>query len=575
MIDNCTVLFLGKHELIKYHLKQSFKTDDYKLIEKKEVKKKSSIPIIYPFRQKNIDMASSVLDEAMEWMIEKKLDPSLFFFININSRVQSSKIDQKISKLRDLCQSFVEITLDAGKDNSSIMINDIVKLSEVIKQYLNYLPKINDVKREINPNPKVGVVGLGYVGLPVALAFSEKFDVLGFDIDESKINMLKNNEDPTQHFSSSILQKANIEFVTEASRLKECNYIFVAVPTPITSAKKPNLTFLEHASALIGENLTPGTVVVFESTVYPGTTEQICLPILEKKSKLLAGKDFFVGYSPERINPGDDEYTFKNIPKVISGQNKETVEKIYMIYRHVLNGTIYKAPSIKVAEAAKIVENTQRDVNIALMNELSIIFDVLNISTDEVINAAKTKWNFIPFSPGLVGGHCIGVDPYYLIYKSTQAGYHPKFIFSAREVNDEMPNYIVKSLLQLVVKHRLDIKNLTVTVLGITFKENISDIRNSKSLEVVKMLQGLNINVQVHDPYASKDELLKHGIQLKEKEELNKADILIVAVPHKVLIQQNRAEWQSLCKEGKGIVMDLKTVLPGDTFSEKKVIWSL
>jgi len=576
MIDNNSkVLFLGKHELIRYHLKQYLNTKSYQFIGTKDVEKKSSIPTIYPFHQKNIDIANNDLDASIEWMIEKKLKPSLFFFINMNSKAQTSNTMQKIDRLRDLCHTFIEINLDAGVDNCSIYLKDIVKVGEVIEYHLSHLSENIEDTREVNPSIKIGVVGLGYVGLPVALGFSEKFNVIGFDIDENKINLLRNNVDPTKQFSSSTLQKTDIEFVSDAYKLKECEYIFVAVPTPITSANKPNLTFLEHASSIIGENLSTGTVIVFESTVYPGTTEQICLPILEKKSTLTAGKDFFVGYSPERINPGDPEHTFKNIPKVISGQNKETVEKIYDVYRQVLDAEIYKAPSIKVAEAAKIVENTQRDVNIALMNELAIICDALNIKTDEVLKAAKTKWNFIPFSPGLVGGHCIGVDPYYLIYKSTIAGYSPKFISSAREINDNMPDHIVQSLLQLIVKYQLDPKNLNVTLLGVTFKENISDIRNSKALEVVNMLQELNFNVQVHDPYVSSDELKDTKVQLKEREQLNKADILIVAVPHEIFKQQSKAEWRWLCKETEGIIMDLKNVVPKNTFNENKIIWSL
>src|SRR5690625_2051680 len=295
--------------------------------------------------------------------------------------------------------------------------------------------------------PKIGVVGLGYVGLPVAIAFAEKYPVIGMDINEHKINQLNKAVDPNGQLSQTDFNDKSIEYVSEPYRLRECTHIIVAVPTPITNLNEPDLTMLEAATKMVGENLSQHTTVIYESTVYPGTTEDVCIPLLETFSGLTAGVDFEVGYSPERINPGDQEHTFKKIPKVIAGQTTKALENIYNLYSSILDAEIYKAPSIKVAEAAKIVENTQRDINIAYMNELSLIFEKLKIDTNEVLQAAKTKWNFLPFSPGLVGGHCIGIDPYYLIYKSKMEGYMPTLISEARSLNDSMPAYIVNSLL--------------------------------------------------------------------------------------------------------------------------------
>jgi len=421
---------------------------------------------------------------------------------------------------------------------------------------------------------KIAVVGLGFVGLPAAIGFSQKYQVIGFDINKEKINMLKNNIDPHGAFTKTEIENTSIEFVSEPSKLKECHYIIVAVPTPITPDKKPNLTFLQEASATIGKQLTPNTTVIYESTVYPGTTEDVCIPILEKHSNLTAGEDFFVGYSPERINPGDEKRTFTNIPKVIAGQDKTAMDKISHLYHQVITDVIYEAPSIKVAEASKVVENTQRDVNIALMNELSLIFDKMNIDTYEVLEAAKTKWNFLPFTPGLVGGHCIGVDPYYLIHQSRIKGYEPNLLTSARAINEFMPDYVVQSLLHLIISHKINLKNLRVTVLGTTFKENIPDTRNSKALDIIKKLEQFGISLQTCDPYADEDELKSiYNIQLKQISQLKKADIVILAVPHEEF-KKDLSYLKDLLKD-KGIVMDLKGVIQKNVLPENITVWRL
>lgn len=421
-------------------------------------------------------------------------------------------------------------------------------------------------------NTKIGIVGLGYVGLPVAVGFSEKYKVVGFDIDQQKINLLNNHVDPTGQIPSGDLKKAGIEFVYNEEKLRECNFIIVAVPTPITSTKEPDLSYLEEASAIIGRNLSPQTIIVYESTVYPGTTEDVCIPILEKYSELKSGVDFFVGYSPERINPGDKEHTFHTIPKVVSGQNNHTLEKIFKMYHSVIDAGIYKASSIKVAEASKIVENTQRDINIAFMNELSLIFDRLNIDTYDVLAASKTKWNFIPLSPGLVGGHCIGVDTYYLMHKSKLEGYYPSFLSEARKINDFMPEYIVKSLLQLMMSHKLNVQEVLITVLGITFKENISDVRNSKSLEMVKKLKDLGLPLQVCDPNITNGQLKHMNIDLKPFNQLKKSDIVLLSVPHK---EFKMADLNALFKNNKGILMDLKGVIPTESLQKSISVWRM
>ncbi|GAA0305526.1 UDP-N-acetyl-D-galactosamine dehydrogenase [Gracilibacillus halotolerans] len=424
-----------------------------------------------------------------------------------------------------------------------------------------------------NP-PTIGVVGLGYVGLPVAIGFSEKYPIIGFDVDLNRIQELQKSVDRTGEISPDILNSANIEFTNDESRLVQCHLIIVAVPTPVKNNKEPDLTYLEEASKLVGKNLSKGAFVVYESTVYPGTTEEVCLPILEHQSQMKAGTDFYVGYSPERINPGDKEHTFKNNVKVVSGQNEYALQKIYEFYQSVLASNVYKAPSIKVAEASKIVENTQRDINIALMNEFSLIFNALDIDTYEVLNASKTKWNFAPYSPGLVGGHCIGVDPYYLIYKSREVGYDPKLLSLARDLNDSMPTYVVQSLIKLMITHKFNFHETPITVLGITFKENIPDIRNSKSLEIVDELVNLGLQVQVCDPHVESNPFYDNElVDFKRLDELKSTPIIILAVSHQ---EFKETDWlKRILPNEKGIIMDLKGILSEKLFPDDIVIWKL
>ncbi|MDY0405036.1 nucleotide sugar dehydrogenase [Virgibacillus sp. 179-BFC.A HS] len=418
---------------------------------------------------------------------------------------------------------------------------------------------------------RVGVVGLGYVGLSVAVGMARKFPVIGFDIDQYKIDQLRRHKDSTNQFSAQTLRKASIQFVTDTDKLRTCSHIIIAVPTPVTAQYQPDLSFIENASKQVAGILTKGTFVIYESTVYPGATEDVCIPLLEKYSGLQAGKEFYVGYSPERINPGDNVHTFTTNPKIVAGQNKTALNGIYKLYRNVLEGYIFQASSIKIAEAAKVVENTQRDINIAFMNELSLMFDRLNIDTYEVLEAASTKWNFLSFTPGLVGGHCIGIDPYYLIYQAEKAGYSPKFLYAAREINESMPEFIVQRLLQWVISEKIPLDTLSVTVLGITFKENVSDVRNSKALEIVNKLRELKIKTQISDPHYT-----EHGkIPTTPLEKVKPSDIVILAVPHHVFKGNGFSYLQKLFKNKPGLLVDLKGVVPKDVLPKNIRVWRL
>jgi len=409
---------------------------------------------------------------------------------------------------------------------------------------------------------KIAVVGLGYVGLPVAVAFGEKYPVVGFDVNEHRIETLKKNVDYTGEVSAEELKKARIKYTTSAEKLKDCNFIIVTVPTPISKSKRPDLSYLIKASETVGQNLQAGAVVVYESTVYPGATEEVCIPVLEKFSRLKAGRDFFVGYSPERINPGDKEHTFKNIIKVVSGQDENTLEIIADIYGSVVEAGVYRALSIKVAEAAKVIENIQRDLNIALMNELAVIFDRLGIDTNEVLKAASTKWNFLSFTPGLVGGHCIGVDPYYLTHKAESLGYHPQVILAGRRVNDSMGQFIAASLVKQMASNNINVPGSRVSVLGLTFKENVPDLRNSKVVDLINELKEFGIKVQVTDPLANPDEAEReYGVKLSAIEELPAADAVVLAVPHKEYLEMGWQGTLSLLRDGQGVVVDIKSVL--------------
>lgn len=420
---------------------------------------------------------------------------------------------------------------------------------------------------------KIAVVGLGYVGLPVAVAFGQKQEVIGFDINEERIASLKKHHDSTNEVTSESLQKANVAYTADAKKLRECDFIIVAIPTPITDDKQPNLAPLISVSETIGENLSKGTIVVYESTVYPGVTEEECIPVLEKYSKLKAGQDFYVGYSPERINPGDKKNTFSTINKIVSGQTEQVAEIIYNTYKTVIQADVYKASSIKVAEAAKVIENTQRDLNIALMNEFAMIFDRLGIDTKEVLTAAKTKWNFLPFSPGLVGGHCISVDPYYLTHKAQQLGYDPHMILAGRRINDGMSHFIVSSLIKKMIEADLPIKNSVVTVLGITFKEDVPDIRNSKVMDIISELKRYGIQVQIADSMMEA-ESVKLGDRLVPFEELKQSQAVILAVPHQQYIASGWKTFEKLVSPN-GILMDVKGALNSEEKPANIHYWRL
>jgi len=387
----------------------------------------------------------------------------------------------------------------------------------------------------MDKNLKLAVIGLGYVGLPLALLFGNKYKTIGLDLSINKIYNYKKYTDPNNEIEKDLfIQSKYIEFTTDPKKISQANIIIIAVPTPVDKSNRPDFAAVISASETAGRFMQKKTIVVYESTVYPGATEEVCIPILEKFSKMKWKKDFNVGYSPERINPGDKERSIDKIIKVVSGDNSSTLKILSKIYSSVIPAGIHQAPSIKVAEAAKVIENTQRDLNISLMNELSIIFDLLNINTNEVLEAASTKWNFLRFSPGLVGGHCIGVDPYYLTYKSEQEGYHPQVILAGRKINDGMPEYIAKKTIKLLIKNNLLIRKSKIIILGLTFKENCSDLRNSKVYSLISELEEYGVKIFVHDPLASKiDAKKEYSIQLKNWDDLpDDADVLIAAVSH-------------------------------------------
>jgi UDP-N-acetyl-D-galactosamine dehydrogenase len=415
----------------------------------------------------------------------------------------------------------------------------------------------------ISKDAKLAVIGLGYVGLPIALEFARKIKVVGFDINQERVDLMKNKIDPSNELESSDFEGCDIEFTADINDLKDVQFYIVAVPTPIDDSNLPNLRPLLGASATVGKVLKKGDYVVFESTVYPGCTEEDCIPVLEAESGLKFREDFKVGYSPERINPGDKEHTLQNVIKVVSGCCEESLEEIAKTYELVVHVGVHRAASIKVAEAAKIIENTQRDVNIALINELSIIFNKLGINTFEVLEAAGTKWNFLKFFPGLVGGHCIGVDPYYLTHKAQQAGYHSKVITSGRYVNDSMGFYIGKQTVKRVIAQGKHIQDAKVLVMGATFKEDVSDIRNSKVIDVVNELKSFQVHVDLVDPHASSEEMVhEYGIGLIEKAGTD-YDAIIVAVNHKEYKNMNENDFKALLKDGKGVFVDVKGIFKG------------
>jgi UDP-N-acetyl-D-galactosamine dehydrogenase len=414
--------------------------------------------------------------------------------------------------------------------------------------------------RLINKEAKLAVIGLGYVGLPIALEFARKIKVVGFDINQGRVDMMKNQIDPSNELEAKDFEGCDILFSADINDLKDVNFFVVAVPTPIDEANLPDLKPLLGASRTVGKVLKKGDYVVYESTVYPGCTEEDCIPVLEEISGLKFKEDFKVGYSPERINPGDKQHTLQNVIKVASGCCEESLEQIAKTYELVVTAGVHRAPTIKVAEAAKIIENTQRDVNIALINELSIIFNKLKINTFDVLDAAGTKWNFLPFRPGLVGGHCIGVDPYYLTHKAQQAGYHSKVITSGRYVNDSMGFYIAKQTVKKMIAQGKIVQESKVLVMGATFKEDVSDIRNSKVIDIVNELKSYQVHVDMIDPHADSDEMQhEYGVPLISNAS-NDYDAIIVAVNHKEYMGLNENYFKGLLKDGKGIFVDVKGI---------------
>ncbi len=408
---------------------------------------------------------------------------------------------------------------------------------------------------------KMAVVGLGYVGLPLALEFARKFEVIGFDIKPSVVEKLKNKIDPAGEVEPEKFDGTNIKFTSNPDDLGDVNFYIVAVPTPIDHHRQPDLSPLLGACSLVGKYLNKGDYVVFESTVYPGCTEEDCVPVMERESGLKYIEDFKVGYSPERINPGDKVHTLTSVVKITSGCDEESSENIARVYEEIVGAGIYKAASIRVAEAAKIIENTQRDVNIAIMNEFSRIFNYLDINTYDVINAAGTKWNFLKFSPGLVGGHCIGVDPYYLIFKARQYGYEPYLLSSARALNDDMGLYVANNTVKLLAKNDLPVGGANILVLGVTFKENVADIRNSKIVDIVNELKDYNIYVQVADPKADPGEVEhEYGITLDNEIRKNHYHAIVVGVNHNEYRNYTEQDFRDMLEGGKGLIIDIKGI---------------
>ncbi len=424
----------------------------------------------------------------------------------------------------------------------------------------------------LDKKAKLAVIGLGYVGLPIALEFARKISVIGFDINGKRIEQMKQGIDPSNELESSDFEGCDIEFTNSLDVLREARFFIVAVPTPVDEHNVPDLTPVIRASETVGKVVKKGDYVVFESTVYPGCTEEDCLPVIEQLSGLKNPVDFKIGYSPERINPGDKQHTLSSIVKVVSGTDEESLENIASVYELVVKAGVHRASCIKVAEAAKIIENTQRDLNIALMNELSIIFNMMKINTYEVLEAAGTKWNFLKFQPGLVGGHCIGVDPYYLTYKASELGYDAEVILAGRNINDNMAKYVAREVIQHIIKHSTDVKSARVLVKGATFKENVSDIRNSKVADVVKALKSYYVNVEVEDPYADSDELMhEYGFGLV-KETGRDYDAVIVTVPHNEYKDLDDSYFVSITCE-KGMVADLKGIYRNKIVN--RTYWSL
>ncbi len=428
----------------------------------------------------------------------------------------------------------------------------------------------------MSEKPTIAVIGLGYVGLPLAVAFAKHFPVIGFDINPTRIEELKKGIDRTGEVNKEDILNPNIVYTSDEKELQKADIFIVTVPTPTDKYKNPDLRFLKSASQIVGRNMKKGSVVVYESTVFPGCTEEVCVPILEKESGLKWKEDFFIGYSPERINPGDKKHTLENIVKVVSGDTPQTAKLLADLYGKVVKAGIHIAPSIKVAEAAKVIENTQRDINIAFMNELAMLFDRLGIDTRDVLEAAGTKWNFLKFEPGLVGGHCIPEDPYYLAYKTREIGFHPELILAGRRINDYTPQFVAQKVVKLLIKAGKVVQNSKVLVMGITFKENVPDVRNSKVIDLVRELEEYGIQVSVYDPIANPDEVKKYyGIDLiKDIKESAPYDGVVVAVKHKEFLDLTPEHFRELTKDNP-VLVDIKAIYPKEEFSKNFLYWRL
>lgn len=411
---------------------------------------------------------------------------------------------------------------------------------------------------------KLSLVGLGYVGMPIAVAFARKIKVIGYDLNAEKIKLYQSGIDPTNEVGDDVIRQTEVEFTADETKLREAKFHIVAVPTPVNDDHTPDLTPVEGASRILGRNLTKGSVVVFESTVYPGVTEEVCVPILEKESGLVCGKDFKIGYSPERINPGDKVHRLETITKIVSGMDEETLDTVAKVYELVVEAGVYRAESIQVAEAAKVIENSQRDINIAFMNELSIIFNKMGIDTQSVLKAAGTKWNFLKFYPGLVGGHCIGVDPYYLTYRAEQMGYHSQIILSGRRINDDMGKYVAENIVKNLIRADIAVKHAKVAILGFTFKENCPDTRNTKVIDIVKELREYGIEPVLVDQTADHAEAKRlYGVELQDMSAVKDVDALVIAVCHKEFEGLDQAAIESFFNptNGKKVLVDVKGIL--------------
>jgi UDP-N-acetyl-D-galactosamine dehydrogenase len=429
-------------------------------------------------------------------------------------------------------------------------------------------------KQLVNRETKLSLIGLGYVGMPIAVAFAEKVDVIGFDLNADKIALYKQGVDPTHEEGDDVIRRTTVDFTSDPARLREAKFHIVAVPTPVNPDHTPDLEPLKSASRLLGRNLTPGSVVVFESTVYPGVTEEVCAPILEQESGLVCGRDFKVGYSPERINPGDREHRLAKIRKVVSGMDAETLDCVARVYGLVVEAGVYRAESIRVAEAAKVIENCQRDINIAFMNELSIIFNRMGIDTKSVLEAAGTKWNFLKFQPGLVGGHCIGVDPYYLTYKAEMLGYHSQIILAGRRINDDMGKYVAENCVKCLIAAGKNVRGANVAILGFTFKENCPDTRNTRVIDIVHELQEYGITPVVADPAADAAEAKRlYGIEFVDPDGIRNMDAVILAVAHDAFKSLTPSELNKFFAPGRNVLLDIKGIFERRDFEEAEYLY--